>query len=74
MCPGMITRGDILWLGISSGVTGGLIGGSMLGIGMDLMVNGQPFGLVPIMIGGPASGLIGWLLSRRLARQLTNPD
>ncbi len=74
MCPRMITRGDIVWLGISSGVTGGLIGGSMLGIGMDLMVNGQPFGLIPITIGGPASGLIGWLLSRRLAKRLTTPD
>jgi len=74
MCSRMITRGDIVWLGISSGVTGGLIGGSMLGIGMDLMVNGQPFGLVPIIIGGPASALIGWLMSRRLARQLIIPD
>ena len=36
----MITRGDILWLGIASGVTGGLIGGLMLGVGMDLAVNG----------------------------------
>lgn len=70
----MITRGDILWLGISSGVTGGLIGGSMLGIGMDLMVRGQPFGFILITIGGPASALIGWLLSRRLARQLNKPD
>jgi hypothetical protein len=70
MCQGMINRGDILWLGISSGVTGGLIGGGMLGIGMDLMVNGQPFGLILICIGGPASAVIGWLLSRRLARQL----
>ena len=68
--PGMINRGDILWLGISSGVTGGLIGGGMLGIGMDLMVNGQPIGLILICIGGPASAIIGWLLSRRLARQL----
>ncbi len=65
----MITRGDILWLGISSGVTGGLIGGLMLGIGMDLAVNGQPWGFLLICIGGPASALIGWLLSRRLARQ-----
>ena len=70
MCQGMINRGDILWLGISSGVTGGLIGGGMLGIGMDLMVNGQPIGLLLICIGGPASAIIGWLLSRRLARQL----
>ena len=70
----MITRGDIVWLGISSGVTGGLIGGTMLGIGMDLMANGQPLGLILITIGGPASGIIGWVLSRRLARQLTAPD
>ena len=70
----MITRGDILWLGIASGVTGGIIGGSMLGIGMDLMVNGQPFGLIPIIIGGPSSAIIGWILSRRLAKRLTNPD
>ena len=74
MCAPMITRGDILWLGIASGVTGGIIGGSMLGIGMDLMVNGQPFGLIPIIIGGPSSALIGWLMSRRLAKRLTNPD
>ena len=74
MCAPMITRGDILWLGIASGVTGGIIGGSMRGIGMDLMVNGQPFGLIPIIIGGPSSALIGWLMSRRLAKRLTNPD
>ena len=67
----MVNRGDILWLGISSGVTGGLIGGLLLGVGMDLMVNGQPLGLILITIGGPASGLIGWLLARRLSRQLT---
>ncbi len=70
----MITRGDIIWLGISSGVTGGIIGGAMLGIGMDLMVHGQPFGFILLTVGGPASALIGWLLSRRLARQLTSPD
>jgi hypothetical protein len=68
----MITRGDILWLGIASGVSGGLIGGGMLGIGMDLVVNGQPLGLILVCIGGPASALIGWLMSRRLARQLTD--
>ncbi len=68
----MITRGDLLWLGIASGVSGGLIGGTMLGIGMDLMVNGQPLGILLLMIGAPASGLIGWLMSRRLARQLTD--
>ncbi len=66
----MITRGDILWLGIASGVTGGLIGGGMLGIGMWLATSGHPLGLVLVCIGGPASALIGWLLARRLAKQL----
>jgi len=32
---------DIVWLGISSGVMGCLVGGMMLGIGMDLIVNGN---------------------------------
>jgi hypothetical protein len=66
----MVTRGDILWLGIAAGVSGGLIGGMMLGIGMDLTVNGQPLGLLLVVPGAPASGLIGWLMARRLARQL----
>ena len=69
----MITRGDILWLGIASGVTGGLIGGGMLGIGMLLAVQGSPLGILMVSIGGPASALIGWLMARRLARQLTAP-
>ena len=66
----MITRGDILWLGIASGVTGGLIGGGMLGIGMSMAVNGQPLGIILVCIGGPASAVVGWVLARRLARQL----
>jgi hypothetical protein len=66
----MITRGDILWLGIASGVTGGLVGGMMLGIGMDLMANGQPLGIFLLAPGAPASGIIGWVLARRLAKQL----
>ena len=66
----MVTRGDILWLGIASGVTGGLIGGMMLGIGMDLVVNGQPFGLLLVLPGAPVSALIGWLMARRLAKQV----
>ncbi len=66
----MITRGDILLLGIAAGVTGGLIGGMMLGIGLDLVVNGQPLGLILAIPGGPASALIGWLMARKLVRKL----
>jgi hypothetical protein len=67
---GMINRGDIIWLGVASGVTGGLIGGLMLGIGIAMMISGVYFGLLLVCIGGPASGLIGWLMARRLAKQL----
>jgi hypothetical protein len=67
--PGMITRGDILWLGISAGVSGSLIGGMMLGIGMDLIVNNQPWGWFLLLPGAPVSAIPGWLLARKLARQ-----
>jgi hypothetical protein len=66
----MINRGDILWLGIASGVSGSLIGGMLLGIGMDLIVNGQPFGWLLLLPGAPASALPGWLMARRLATRL----
>jgi hypothetical protein len=66
----MVNRGDIIFLGVAAGVSGGLIGGLMLGIGMDLAVNGQPLGLVLIVPGAPVSALVGWLMARRLARQL----
>ncbi len=66
----MITRSDIIWLGVSSGVTGGLVGGLMLGVGLAMMIEHINIGLLLIIPGAPASGLIGWLLSRRLANQL----
>ncbi len=69
---GMINRGEIIWLGVASGVTGGLIGGLMLGIGIAMMLSGIYFGFLLVCIGGPASGLIGWLMARRLAKQLNN--
>ena len=66
----MVNRGEILWLGIASGVAGSLVGGMMLGIGMDLIVNGQPLGWLLLLPGAPASAIPGWLLARKLARQL----
>jgi len=66
----MITRSDILWLGISAGVMGSLIGGMMLGIGLDLIVNGQPLGWLMMLPGAPVSAIHGWLLARKLARDL----
>jgi len=66
----MIERGEILWLGISSGVIGSLVGGLMLGIGLDLIVNGQPLGWLMLLPAAPVSAIPGWLLARKLARQL----
>nr|WP_294543768.1 hypothetical protein [uncultured Rhodopila sp.] len=66
----MITRGDIIWLGVAAGTTGSLIGGMMLGIGMDLIVNGQPWGWLLLLPAAPAAALPGWLLARKLAAQI----
>jgi len=66
----MITRSDIIWLGVSAGVTGSLVGGLMLGIGMDLIVNQQPLGWLLLLPAAPIAALPGWLLARKLARQL----
>jgi hypothetical protein len=66
----MVNRADIVWLGISSAVSGCLIGGMMLGIGLDLIVNGQPLGWLIMLPGAPVSAIPGWVLARRLARQL----
>ncbi len=66
----MISRSDILWLGVASGVTGSLVGGMMLGVGLMLIANGAPLGWLLLLPGAPVSALPGWLLARKLARQL----
>jgi hypothetical protein len=66
----MITRADVLWLGIGAGVSGGLIGGLMLGIGMDLIVHGAHIGWLLLLPAAPASAVIGWAMARRLVKQL----
>jgi hypothetical protein len=67
---GMISRSDIIWLGVAAGVTGSLVGGMMLGIGMDLIVNGQPWGWLLLLPGAPVSAVPGWFLARKLAARL----
>jgi hypothetical protein len=66
----MIQRSDIIWLGVASGVIGSLVGGMMLGLGLDLLVNGEPHGWLLLLPGAPVSAIPGWLLARRLAQQL----
>jgi hypothetical protein len=66
----MVKREDIIWLGVSAAVTGSLVGGLMLGIGLGMVVNHIDGGFLLIIPGAPVAGLIGWLLARRLAGQL----
>jgi hypothetical protein len=66
----MISRGEIVVLGIASGVSGGLIGGMMLGVGVNLVLRGADIGWLALVLAAPASALVGWLLGARLARQL----
>jgi hypothetical protein len=66
----VITRSDIIWLGVAAGVIGSLVGGMMLGIGMDLIVNGQPWGWLLLLPGAPVSAVPCWLLARKLSERL----
>ncbi len=66
----MVTRGEILMLGIASGVSGGLIGGLMLGVGMSMVIAGINMGWLLLFVGAPASAIVGWVMGRRLARQV----
>jgi len=66
----MIERGDILYLGLASGVIGSLVGGMMLGIGMSLAIAGAPVGWLLLLPAAPIGALPGWMLAKRLARRL----
>ena len=66
----MVTREDILVLGLTAGVVGGLVGGLMLGIGLGLVIGGQHLGWLLLLPGAPVTGLLGYLLARKLARRL----
>jgi len=66
----MVSRGDIIWLGVCAGVIGALVGGMMLGVGMSMIIEGEPHGWLLLLPGAPVSAIPGWLLARRLAAQL----
>jgi hypothetical protein len=69
----MVTRSEILVLGLTAGVIGSLVGGLMLGVGLGLAVQGAHIGWVLVLPAAPVSGLLGYLLARRLAKQAA-PD
>jgi hypothetical protein len=66
----MVTRAEILVLGLTAGVVGSLVGGLMLGVGLGLAVQGAHIGWLLVLPAAPISGLLGVVLARRLAKQL----
>jgi len=64
----MAKREDILVLGLTAGVTGCLVGGLMLGIGLGLAAQGVHLGWLLILPSAPVAGGLGLLLARRLVR------
>ena len=66
----MVSRSDILVLGLTAGVVGSLVGGLMLYAGLALVMAGNHAGWVFALPAAPAGGGIGLLLARKLARQL----
>jgi hypothetical protein len=66
----MVTRADILVLGLTAGVIGSLVGGLMLYLGLAMVLSGQHAGWVLALPAAPAGGGLGLLLARRLARKL----
>ena len=67
-CRLMVTRAQLLVLGLTAGVTGSLVGGLMLGIGLGLVVNNVHAGWVLVLPAAPVSGLLGYWQGKRLAR------
>ena len=65
----MITRPDLLVLGLTASVIGGLVGGILLFAGMNLIITGQNGGWLLLLLTGPVCAAIGWVLASRLARK-----
>ncbi|MDI3308863.1 MAG: hypothetical protein QJR07_17410 [Acetobacteraceae bacterium] len=66
----MVTREEILVLGLTAGTVGSLVGGLMLGIGLGLVVEGANIGWLLLLPAAPVAGMLGYLLARKLAKKL----
>jgi len=66
----MVTRAEILLLGLTAGVVGCLVGGLLFGIGMGLVVQRAHIGWLLVLPSAPIAGLLGYALARKLARKL----
>ena len=65
----MITRADILILGLNASIIGTLVGGLLLGLGLAMVVNHEYVGWLLMLPAGPAAGLVGLVLARRLVKR-----
>lgn len=65
----MASREDILVLGLTAGVTGSLVGGLLLGLGMIAISQGVHMGWLLVLPAGPIGGGLGYLLARKLAKK-----
>jgi hypothetical protein len=65
-----VTREEILVLGLTAGVVGSLVGGLLLGIGLGLVVEGAHIGWLLVIPAAPLAGMFGYLLAKRLAKQV----
>jgi hypothetical protein len=66
----MVTRSDILVLGLTAGVVGSLVGGLMLYGGLAMVLGGNHAGWLLALPAAPAGGGLGLLLARKLARRI----
>ena len=66
----MVTREEILVLGLTAGTVGSLVGGLMLGVGLGLAVQGAHIGWLLGIPAAPISGMLGYALARKLAKKL----
>lgn len=66
----MVTREDILVLGLTAGVVGSLVGGLLLGLGMITIAQGVHMGWLLILPSAPLAGGLGYVLARKLTKKL----
>ncbi|MBS7809604.1 hypothetical protein KHU32_01555 [Roseococcus sp. XZZS9] len=70
----MVTREEILILGLTAGIVGSLVGGLMLGLGLIAVAEGIHMGWLLVLPAAPVSGGLGYLLARKLTRKPENED
>ncbi len=54
----------------AAGVTGSLVGGLMLGLGLGLLVQGAHIGWLLLLPAAPVGGMLGYLLARKLVTNM----